>query len=162
MSLNDEIDFNMIVSDIIKKDRFMRLQNEVHHGTNRLAHSLRVAKTTYKWSKKLKLQNYEEVTRAALLHDYFLDSELSGHVEIFYHPQLALQNAINDYKINYIQKDIITSHMFPVGNKIPKYKESWLVSLADKYCSLQEFAKYKISFTTGTLAIYIINLLMFQ
>ena len=39
-----------------------------------------------------------------------------------------------------MQKDIIVSHMFPlIPNKPPKFLESWVVSLVDKFVATYEF-----------------------
>ena len=40
-------------------------------------------------------------------------------------------------------KDIIIKHMFPLNIKIPKYKETWIVTLSDKIVSLSVFKKPK-------------------
>ena len=37
-----------------------------------------------------------------------------------------------------IEKNIIQAHMFPLSIVMPKYRESWIVVLADKVCAIQE------------------------
>ena len=69
-----ELTFGEISHDIIKKEKYLSLKTEYHHGLTRYMHSLRVAKYTYIITKILKL-NYIEATRAALLHDYFNELE---------------------------------------------------------------------------------------
>ena len=49
-----------------------------------------------------------------------------------------LKNAEKYFKLTPLQKDIISKHMFPVTFTPPKYKESLLVSLIDKYSSINE------------------------
>ena len=38
-----------------------------------------------------------------------------------------------------IERDIIKRHMFPLNIRPPKYRESWIVCLADKICAVNEF-----------------------
>ena len=40
--------------------------------------------------------------------------------------------------LNVIEKDIIEKHMWPLTIRLPKYKESFIVSFVDKYCSTAE------------------------
>ena len=37
-----------------------------------------------------------------------------------------------------IEKDIIVKHMFPLNIKLPRYRESYIVTIADKICSSYE------------------------
>ena len=39
-------------------------------------------------------------------------------------------------------KDVIVKHMWPLTVKLPKYKESYIVTFVDKYCATVEFFKY--------------------
>ena len=39
-----------------------------------------------------------------------------------------------------IEKNIIQAHMFPLSIVMPKYKESWIVVMADKICAMNEIA----------------------
>ena len=57
----------------------------------------------------------------------------------FTHPKVALDNAVKYFNLNNIEKDIIEKHMWPLTiRKVPKYKESVIVTMVDKYCSTQE------------------------
>ena len=134
-------EFNDIIKDIITNEEFMKLQGEVHHSTTRFNHSLRVAYEVYKKLRKKNL-NYVDVTRAALLHDFFFDDDLSDSQSdrLNNHPLVSLENAKKYFELNELQEDIIISHMYPLSYNMPKFKESWIVSMADKYCTLKEFA----------------------
>ena len=37
-----------------------------------------------------------------------------------------------------LEEDIIKTHMFPIGKKVPKYLESWIVDLVDDIASVYE------------------------
>jgi uncharacterized protein len=136
-------EFNNIIKDIVTNEEFMKLQGEVHHSTTRFNHSLRVAYEVY---NKLKDndQNYVDATRAALLHDFFFDDDLSSSQSdrLNNHPLIALENAKKYFDINELQENIILSHMYPLSYCLPRFKESWIVSLMDKKVTILEFKRY--------------------
>ena len=43
-----------------------------------------------------------------------------------------------DFNLNEKERDIILKHMFPLTVKPPRFKESYIVMLADKYCAVYE------------------------
>lgn len=135
--LNKE--FNYIITDIINNEEFQKLKKITHHGITRFNHSLRVSYYTFLISKKLKL-NYIDATRAALLHDFFIDetSEMKTKKALKEHPKIALENSKKYFDISRMQEDIILKHMYPITTKMPKYKESWLVDIVDDIASLYE------------------------
>lgn len=146
MSLKQKDEFYSLIKDIENNIHFNKLSKELHHGITRYEHSMRVAKWTYKICKLLKIKNKNEVTRAALLHDFYIDNDLSsetGHEKLGEHPKIALENSLKYFKLDNIQKDIIKTHMFPCNLDIPKYKESWLVSGIDKTVSTYEMLRFK-------------------
>lgn len=61
------------------------------------------------------------------------------------HARTALENASHDFELTPIEKDIIEKHMFPLNIKLPKYRESYLVTIADKICSSYETI-YKVPY----------------
>ena len=114
-----------------------------HGGLSCYNHSLFVAYMSLLIAKKLKLNvNVRSLIRGALLHDYFLyDWHLSSphnRRHAFAHPHRAYENAKLDFMISEIEKDIIVKHMFPLTLKFPRYKESYIVMMADKYCAVYE------------------------
>lgn len=156
MLIRKEIEFNKIINDILKNEEFIDLKYEVHHGITRLDHSLSVARLTYVLCKKFKVKNYVEVTRAALLHDFFKSKEIAKN-RFINHPLKALENAKLNFSINKMQENIILSHMFPASCVMPKYKESYLVSFADKLVALKECTKYKIPLTIGATFLFMLR-----
>lgn len=161
MSVNKEIEFNNIVSDILKNDKFITLKYELHHGISRLEHSLHVARTTYRLCKMLHIKDYEDATRAALLHDFYVSDEIVSN-DFVNHPEVACQNAIEHFDINVKQQNIIAAHMFPLSKELPKNLDSWIVSGVDKAVALYECAKYKMPLQLGAICIYLINFLSIQ
>ena len=160
---SNDISFDDIAKNIINTNKFNELKNESHHGLTRDIHVMRVSIYTYKITKKLGM-DYVSATRAALLHDYFTESDFNGVKGIkkgIVHPDIAYQNAKKEFKINDIEKNAIISHMFPLGIKIPKYKESWVLTLTDKSVATYEYAKYKLKNSLTLYAIFLINMIMF-
>ena len=56
----------------------------------------------------------------------------------FLHPRLALKNASKITELSSREEDAILKHMWPLYRGIPKYKESYAVTLADKYAATLE------------------------
>ena len=161
MTINKEVEFNNIISDILKNEEFIDLKYEIHHGISRLDHSLNVARLTYKLCKKLNVKNYEEVTRAALLHDFFASDEVPSKC-FLNHPNKALENAKRNFELSSKQENIIVSHMFPIARSTPNNVGSWIVSGADKAVAIYECTKYKVPLTIGAALIFCMNICFIQ
>ena len=82
------------------------------------------------------------LVRGALLHDFFLydwhDKTAMPKAHAYLHPLIAFDNAKKEFRLNAIEKNIIQAHMFPLSIVMPKYKESWIVVMADKICAMNE------------------------
>ena len=85
-----------------------------------------------------------------ILHDLFLYDwrhskkklNLDG-LHAFVHPKIALKNASKLFLLNDKEKDIIVKHMWPVTFfSLPKYKESYIITLTDKLSALKSFYEY--------------------
>ncbi len=135
-------EYTDIVRDILNNNTFLELKKYKHHGDNRYEHCIRVSYYSYKLAKKLHL-NKKACARAGLLHDFFLvnNQELSfvKRVKVlFMHPKYAYINSCKYFTINKLEKNIILSHMFPIGIYVPIYFESIMVDLIDDYMSIYE------------------------
>ncbi len=161
MTINKEVEFNNIISDILKNKEFINLKYEIHHGISRLDHSLNVARLTYKMCKKFHIKNYEEITRAALLHDFFRSSEVANKC-FLNHPIKAVANSKKNFEISSFQENIIAAHMFPVTKTLPKHVGSWIVSGADKAVAIYECSKYKVPLTIGAAFLFCMNICFIQ
>ena len=146
-------EFQKIIQPILDNKEFMKTKDKVHHGITRFDHLMRVSYYSYLVTKALRL-NYKETTRAALLHDFFLDETTNDSAigALQNHPYYALENAKKYYDLTEREEDIIKTHMFPVTFTPPKYLESWLVSFVDKtiatyefYCSYGKPYAYRLS-----------------
>lgn len=140
-------EYYSIIEKIIDHPEFQK-RLEYHHHENRsvYTHSLTVSYYAYKISKFLKL-DYESTAIAGLLHDFYYDDWQTNpkkglkNLHGFVHAQEALDNS-NIYFSNLLNdkiSDSILRHMFPLTIKPPKYLEGWIITLVDKYTSLEIF-----------------------
>ena len=138
-------------SDIIASENFRSTRNYIQHGSMPVyRHCKDVADQSIKISKLLRVNcNERELIRGALLHDYFLydwhDKYRDNYQRLhgFYHPGIALRNAQKEYSLSDREKDIIKKHMWPLTIIPPACREAWIVTAADKYCSLLETLKLR-------------------
>lgn len=138
-------DFFDIIEDIISNDTVKQMKNYKQHcNTSCYKHCMQVAYFTYIACKKLKL-DYISATRAAMVHDLFLYDWRNSkknlnlpRLHAFIHPQIAYDNASKILNLNDIEKDVILKHMWPVTISFPKYKESYIVTIMDKYSAILE------------------------
>lgn len=136
-------------SDILRSENFNRTRAFIQHGNMTVSdHSRNVAKYSLAISEKLHIScNRRELIRGALLHDYFLydwhkkEIEKPWRLHGFYHPGIALRNASKEYNLTPRERDIIKKHMWPLTVIPPLCREAWIVTTADKWCSLMETFK---------------------
>lgn len=150
--------------DILNSANFQRTKEHIQHGNMTVnEHCINVAKTSLMIKKKLHITcNQRDLVRGALLHDYFLydwhkkDLKNPHKLHGFYHPGRALRNAKKEYVLTKRQEDIIKKHMWPLTVVPPMCREAWIVTTADKYCSLMEtfrLHKGKIKTRRGILKV---------
>lgn len=132
---------------ILKSAGMEKEKSLIQHGTvSTYQHSVNVARTSLKIARRLNLTVDErQMVRGALLHDYYLydwhDKEARTNPHGFVHPRIACENATRDFQLNPLEQNIIRRHMFPSTPIPPKYKEGWVICMADKLCSIQETLK---------------------
>ena len=148
LSEKDE-EFKNIIKDLITNETVQEMKKYRQHcETSCFEHCLVASYYCYNFCKKHKL-DYKSCARAAMLHDLFLydwrkkqDGRKGLHA--FTHPKTAYENASSLFLLNEKEKDIILKHMWPLTLfSIPKYKESFVLTIVDKYCALYE-AVYEI------------------
>lgn len=148
------------IKEIIESPIFLKLGEVIHHLESRKEHVLKVCCHSYLKSLKSKKCNRRSLAIGAILHDFFLyDWQKPGDFKFsdydikknkvlpnyhgFAHHKIAAYNAEKYFPhlINEIVKDIILKHMWPLTIYTPKYKESWIVCIVDKKCSLKDLKK---------------------
>lgn len=137
--------YSECISDLITHESVKSIKNYIQHGhTNCLEHSLYVSYTSFVIAKRLGL-DYKSAARGAMLHEFFLyDWHEKGNSEGlhgFSHARVALRNATKHFELNAIEQEIIAKHMWPLTLSPPGKKEAWVVTLADKYCTIMETIK---------------------
>lgn len=140
--IDNDKDFNQIIYDIKTNDTVLQMKNNrQHYDTSCYEHCLYVSYYTYLICKKFHL-DYKSGARGAMLHDLFLydwrKKENRKGLHAFTHPKCALKNASKLFELNDIEKDIILKHMWPVTFALPKYKESYIITLTDKFSAIVE------------------------
>ncbi len=133
------------IHEMIETEQICEMNQYIQHGnTTTFIHCMVVAYYSYITALRLPLKyDMKSLIRGAMLHDFYLydwhipdkNQKLHG----FRHPGFALRNARKHFKLTPIEEDIIEKHMWPLTlRKAPIYKESILVCMIDKYCSLTE------------------------
>lgn len=137
-------DYIDCVKELLESDEVKELDSFSQHlNTSRLQHSINVSYYSYLLCKHLNF-DYKSAARAGLLHDLYL---YNRHIQKFeeshtvYHPKEALKNAKKIAELNKIEEDAILKHMWPLCDGAPRYKESVVVTIVDKYCATAEILK---------------------
>lgn len=138
----DDSEYVSYIEDLLESDEVQRLADFTqHHFTTRLDHSISVSYTSYKLAKKMN-GDARATARAGLLHDLFYydwrTCKFSQGTHAYVHPRIAVQNAEKLTELSDLEKDIIIKHMWGATLAPPKYKESYIVTLVDKYCAIKE------------------------
>ena len=135
--------------DILSSPGMLRQRRYMQHGrVSVYRHSLAVALMCVKLSRALRLRVDERsLVRGALLHDYFLydwhDPDPSHRWHGFRHPFTALRNAKRDFELTPVEENMIVSHMFPMVPRLPRFRESVILCVADKMCAAGEVFRRK-------------------
>lgn len=134
------------VNEILNNREFIKRKKFMHHENESVYdHSLEVAYNSYLFAKKHNL-NCKDISIGALLHDFYYNSWQESYTKKsffkmhgFIHAREALNNSRKFFPhlMNKKIEDIILKHMFPLNIRLPKYKETWVVTLIDKKCSLK-------------------------
>ena len=142
------LEFDEIIKDITENSNVSALKDHIQHiNSSRYAHCKEVAFYTFLICKKLNL-DYISAARGAMLHDFYFYDWRNKHVEgqkkfhLFRHPRIALENALDIFKLNDLEKDIIAKHMWPLTISLPRFAESYIVTFVDKYCATKEFFRF--------------------
>lgn len=141
-------DFLGLVQCILDNAEFRKLiLYKQHYQTTRFMHSLNVSYISWCISKKFGWDS-SAAARAGLLHDFcvydFRDKLPKGQIQAFYHPKVAARTSEEHFALYAKERQAILSHMFPLG-PLPKSREAWVISCADKFCAITEFCRFKVA-----------------
>ena len=127
-------EFVTTTQELLGSDTVRSMGQWKHHGPiSTLDHSLFVAYLSYRWARFLHLD-----ARAAAR-----DKSAHPGWQCFDHPRAAAQNAQALTELSPKERNIILSHMWPLGGQLPRSPEAWLVDLVDTICAgLEVFRIY--------------------
>lgn len=142
---NDRQLFEQCLAQMIANPEIQRLKEiPQHEGGNTFDHCVDVARMSFDLAEKFHVKiEPEALVHGAMLHDYYLydtrTMPYSDYRHALLHPKLALEKAKKLYALSDLEKNIILSHMWPIpGSPLPRSREAWLITLADKICATQE------------------------
>ena len=139
-----EREYAACVADLLNSDEVLWMKNiRHHHFVTCYEHSLFVSYVAYRLARHWNI-DAREAARAGLLHDLFLydprdKTQYEGN-QCFAHPVAALKNASRLTELSEAEADAIVTHMWPLAKKMPRYKVSYVVNVADKLCAVIEGA----------------------
>lgn len=141
-----EEEYEKCIRDIIRHEKVNAMKGFVQHGDiSCLEHSLFVSYSSYLVCRKLGL-DYRAAARGGLLHDFFLydwhEKQAYKGLHGFVHPYIALSNANHYFDLSPCEKDIIQKHMWPLTLRLPRYRETLVVLMADKFCAMMEITDF--------------------
>lgn len=134
-------EFMAYVGQLLETPKVKKLEEIPQHvHSNRLEHSIHVSYTSYKIAKRLGW-DARSTARGGLLHDLFyydwrVTKFKKSHAWV--HPRLAVRNAKKLIDLNQVEEDIIVKHMWGATLAPPRYKESYIVTMVDKYWAVKE------------------------
>lgn len=142
------------IIDFLNDEKVKEMKQYVQHGnTTTYKHCLKVSYYSYKLAKRFHC-DAKDCAIGGLLHDFFLydwhvkDKEREKEFFLphgFTHGVVAERNARKYFEIDDKCSDIIITHMFPLTIwKVPKFKESYIVLMVDKYLTIAEFFSGKV------------------
>ena len=137
-------DIARIRRDLSRTGPFRQMKQYIQHGqVTTYDHVTSVAGMSCKLGRLLHVKTDRDLMiRGALLHDFYLydwHSKRLAKLHGFYHPGIACRNAVREYGIDEKTQNLIHSHMWPMTiTLLPKSREAFLVSAADKLVSFHE------------------------
>lgn len=137
-----DLEYVALVEDLLAMEEVQWLAEYTqHHYSTRLEHSIAVSYLSYRVAKKIG-GDLRSIARAGLLHDLFYydwrTENYTGGSHAYVHPRVAVENAEKITELNDKERDIIIKHMWLATIALPKYKESYIVTMVDKYCAISE------------------------
>lgn len=180
MAKKNNNDFDNLVSDILENKYFLETKHDLHHGTSKYEHSIRVAKLSYKLSKVFKA-DIKSTTRAGLLHDFFFGTRKDKPENSYLrHPVTASKNAKEYFNVSDLEAEAIKTHMFhqvllkkifPFVNRQekasvkefkPKSKEGWIICASDLIVSIMECERFQFTYVANVALLLIFNMIIFK
>ncbi len=139
-----------IIKPLLAHEKVQEMKRYPHHGfTSCYEHCMHVSYCNYVVCSRLGL-DARAGARAGLLHDLFLydwhtyKPARGERLHGFTHAHAALVNAQKYFELTDMEKDIIVKHMFPLNIGFPRYRETVVIILTDKFCGLVETVQARL------------------
>ncbi len=180
MAKNKSKEFDSLVSDILENEYFLETKKDLHHGTSKYEHSLRVAKLSYKLGRLFR-GDLRVAARAGLLHDFFFGTRKEKPENSYLrHPVTAASNAKRYFNVTDKEAEAIKTHMFhqvllkkifPFINRRekasvkefkPKSKEGWIICFSDLLVSIMELERFQFTYVANVFLLLVFNIIMFK
>lgn len=149
MDFFDEKNWNCFldcVGDLLDCAEVHSMRAIPHHpGVTCYEHSVFVAYVAFRLARRWGA-DYVAAARGGLLHDLYLydshdHSNYTGS-QCFAHPKAAVKNAaLLCGGLTAREENIILSHMWPLARRMPRFREAYVVNLADKLCATAEVTR---------------------
>ncbi|MDR1302945.1 MAG: HD domain-containing protein [Treponema sp.] len=142
--MKDPALFDRFAQDILENAVFAQCRCFMQHGRISVyAHSLSVARMSFRMAEGIPGLDLRSLVRAALLHDFFLYDwhvpEKMWSLHGWTHPVTAAENARTYFQVSDKEYSLIRTHMWPYTLLHPPvYREGWIICAADKACSAIE------------------------
>ncbi|MBL1230478.1 HD domain-containing protein [Enterococcus sp. BWB1-3] len=154
----EDKEYMSYVEDLLATEEVQRLGNYIQHiNSTRLEHCISVSYNSYKLAKRWN-GDARATARAGLLHDLFYydwrTTKFDEGSHAYMHPRIAARNAEKITDLSDLERDIIIKHMWGATIAPPKYKESYIVTMVDKYCAIKEASTPLLEGVKGKWAQY--------
>jgi len=145
LTTKEEALLQAYMEGITDHEEVLKMKSFIQHGdTSTYEHVLEVTRLAFLLSRRLPWSFHEKsVVKGALLHDFYLydwhvPDPNRKRLHGLHHHRTAHRNAMKYFTLTPVEEDIILKHMWPLTLKLPRYRESVLVSLADKIVSIKD------------------------
>lgn len=145
LTLRERKQLRALEEPLLRQPEVRQMEQFTQHGrVSTLEHCRRVAERSFWLSLRLGWQvDRKALVTGALLHDFYgydwHEKRPGQKLHGFTHPAAACENASRVFQLSRKERGIIRSHMWPLTLfHAPASREAWLVSAADKWCSLEE------------------------
>lgn len=137
-------EFYDCIRDIVLHPVVLRMKAYAQHcDTDCYEHCLNVAYQNFLICKRLGL-DARSAARGGMLHDLFLydwrthSRKTGDRLHAITHPAAAYRNARKYFHLNPVEREVIAKHMWPLSIFPPRYPETYVICLTDKYCGSME------------------------